>query len=267
MQSKFFSKTISILGTGWLGLPLVEHFVEKGFSVKGSTTSSNRLQELSSVPCEAFVIQIDNLQPNISDFLNTDILIVNIPSKNIDAFANLIQEIAKSKVEKIIFVSSTSVYEDNNRVVRESDGGESTASPLYTIENLFWNCENKKTTIVRFGGLIGYSRNPGKFFSSGRTVPNPDAGVNLIHRDDCIGILSRIIEQEAWGEVFNCCADTHPTKREFYSQAARNIGAPAPHFGDSGSTASLSYKIISNEKVKQYLNYEFIHPDLMRIIF
>ncbi len=121
-----------------------------------------------------------------------------------------------------------------------------------------------KTTIVRFGGLIGYSRNPGKFFSKGGIVHNPDSNVNLIHRDDCIEIISQIVEKEVWGEVFNCCADTHPTKREFYTQAAKSIGFPVPKFEDSGFA---SFKIISNQKVKRILNYEFLHPDLMKIKF
>ena len=86
--------------------------------------------------------------------------------------------------------------------------------------------------------------------------------MNLIHRDDCIGIISQIVEQEVWGEVFNCCADTHPTKREFYTQAAKSIGYPLPKFEDSGS---VSFKIISNQKVKHHLNYKFLHDDLMNI--
>ena len=32
-------KQISILGCGWLGLPLAEQFLERGYIVKGSTTS------------------------------------------------------------------------------------------------------------------------------------------------------------------------------------------------------------------------------------
>jgi NAD dependent epimerase/dehydratase family enzyme len=107
--------------------------------------------------------------------------------------------------------------------------------------------------------LIGYNRNPGEFFTKGKLVHNPDSYVNLIHRDDCIGIISQIVEQEVWGEVFNCCADTHPTKREFYTQAAKSTGVPPPEFVNSDSD---SFKIISNQKVKQVLNYEFLHADL-----
>ncbi len=196
--------------------------------------------------------------------LQANVLIINIPSKNIDGFSNLIEEIDKSEIEKVLFVSSTSVYEDVNKTISESDGEESELSPLLTIENLFRNNGQIKTTIVRFGGLIGYNRNPGMFFSKGRPVHNPDSNVNLIHRDDCIGIISRIVEQEVWGEVFNCCADTHPTKREFYAQAAESIGVSPPEFVNSDDK---SFKIISNQKVKQVLNYEFLHPDLMKIKF
>jgi nucleoside-diphosphate-sugar epimerase len=234
-----------------------------GNSVKVSTTSESRISELRSVKAEPFIVDIERLSSNIHIFLQANVLIVNITSKNIDAFSSLIQEIDKSEIEKVLFVSSTSVYENNNKTISESDGLESKSSPLFRIENLFRKSSKFNTTIIRFGGLIGYSRNPGKFFSNGRLVHNPDAHVNLIHRDDCIGIISKIVKQEVWGEVFNCCADTHPTKRGFYTQAATSIGVPPPAFVNTDAT---SFKIISNEKVKRILNYEFLHPDLMKII-
>lgn len=256
--------TISILGSGWLGLPLARHLIKAGYIVKASTTSENRIANLKSIGADPIIVNIDLLPGNIEKFLQSDIIIINVPSKNIDGFSSLINEIEKSEIEKVLFVSSTSVYEDTNKTISESDGVESILSPLLIIENLFRNSSKFKTTIVRFGGLIGYSRNPGMFFSKRKLVHNPDANVNLIHRDDCIGIISRIIKQEVWGEVFNCCADTHPTKREFYTHAARTIGRSAPEFDNSDNK---SFKIISNQKVKQLLNYQFIHPDLMKIEF
>lgn len=233
-----------------------------GHHVKASTTSESRLSELSSLKVEPFLVDIGKLSSNLRAFLQANVLIINIPSKNVDSFSRLIKEIEESEIENILFVSSTSVYQDKNKTIFESDEEESTTSPLFIIENLFRNSTKFKTTIVRFGGLIGYGRHPGKFFSKGRIVQNPDSHVNLIHRDDCIEIISRIIEKEVWGEVFNCCADTHPTKREFYTQAAKSIGLPAPDFENSGAN---SFKIISNEKVKRILNYEFLHPDLTKI--
>lgn len=256
--------SISILGSGWLGLPLARHLIKAGYIVKASTTSANRIANLKSIGAIPFIINIDVFPGHIEEFLQANILIINIPSKNIDGFSRLIHEIEQSEIKKVLIVSSTSVYEDINKTIVESDGVESKLSPLLTIENMFRYSGKFKTTIVRFGGLIGYSRNPGMFFSNGKLVRNAGSNVNLIHRDDCIGIISSIIEQEVWGEVFNCCADTHPTKSEFYTHAAKAIGRPAPEFDYSDAK---SFKIVSNQKVKQLLNYKFIHSDLMKIEF
>lgn len=235
-----------------------------GHPVKASTTSESRLPELSCIKADPFIIDIGKPSSNFQTFFQADILIVNIPSKNTEHFRDLIQEIEKSEVRKVLFVSSISVYENTNKTITESHDKVSKLNPLSAIEAMFRESNKFQTTIVRFGGLIGYSRNPGKFFRNGRTVRDPDSNVNLIHRDDCIKIISQIVEQDIWDEDFNCCADTHPSKREFYTQATKQLGAPAPEFDESGG---MSFKIISNQKVKRVLNYSFIHPDLMEIKF
>lgn len=257
-------KPIGILGSGWLGLSLARYFISLGHRVKASTRSATRIAELRSVGAEPCIVDIDALTDDIQDFLQATILIVNIPSKNLAGFRKLIEAIERSEIENVLFVSSTSVYENSNKTVTEADVGLFAQNRLLDIETLFSNCAGIKTTIVRFGGLIGYSRQPGRFFGSGKFVRNPESPVNLIHRDDCVGIIGRIIELGAWGEVFNCCADTHPTKREFYTRAAKSIGRMVPEFADSDA---MSFKIVSNQKVKRALNYEFVHPDLMSIEF
>ncbi len=254
-------KTISVLGSGWLGLPLAQNLKESGFSIKASTTSPERLSLLEQVGAEPFLVNIENLSNEVDGFLKSDILIINITSKNIDAFRELIAKIEESSIQKVIFISSTSVYKSCNKTVSESDHNLLTESPLRIIEELFQNSQKFNTTIIRFGGLIGYSRNPGRFFAGGKTLRDPDGRVNLIHRDDCIGIIHKVIEKQAWGETFNGCADTHPTKREFYSKAASAIGLEIKQFGSN----ETPFKIVSNEKVKSLLGYKFIHSNLMKI--
>ncbi|MFT5748934.1 MAG: NAD dependent epimerase/dehydratase family enzyme, partial [Ancylomarina sp.] len=94
---------------------------------------------------------------------------------------------------------------------------------------------------------------------------NADAPVNLIHRDDCIQIINEVINQDVWNEIFNCTADTHPSKKEFYTKAAERIGVPLPIFDEEEGSHS-SFKLITNDKLKRRLNYEFIHPDLMKAL-
>lgn len=213
---------------------------------------------------DPYIIDMGQLLDNTQQFLQSTILIICIPSKNIGNFGSLLAEIKKSTIEKVLLVSSTSIYPNNNLTISESDDMELTYSSLRRIEKLFLTCSKINTTIIRFGGLIGYTRNPAHFFSGGKVVNNPEANVNLIHRDDCIEIISQIIEQEVWGQVFNCCADTHPTRKEFYTYVSNSTGLPLPAFE---STHLKSFKIISNKKVKKILNYEFLHADLMKIRF
>ena len=257
-------KTISILGSGWLGLPLAEHYSDLGYQVKASTKSNSRLQQLASTGAEPYIVDIDSLDSDIATFLQAKLLIINITSKNLDSFALLISKIEESSIEKVLFVSSTSVYDNLNKVICENDGAELVASPLFQIEQLFRHNSHFLTTVVRFSGLIAYGRHPGRFFRQGKVVAQADAPVNLIHRDDCIGIISEVIRQGAWDEVFNGCADTHPSKRKFYSHARKLLNLPAPEFSTEEKKA---FKIISNAKVKQVLNYQFLYPDVMDIRF
>lgn len=254
-------KTISILGSGWLGLPLAKHLVQQGYEVKASTRTAKRFEAIKACAVIPFVVDIENLAGDIEIFLQADILIINITSKNIAAYKTLVSKIETSPVTKIIFVSSTSVYRNTNSMVTESDGAEDRDSPIFQIEYLFSSKQSFQTTIVRFAGLIGYDRHPGRFFGE-RKVPQPDTPVNLIHRDDCINILDNIIQQGIWGEVLNACTNTHPSKREFYSHARQVLGLPAPEFEES---TDARFKIISNEKIRRVLGYRFIHADLLKI--
>jgi len=250
-----------MLGSGWLGLPLAERFVALGYRVKTSTTSASRLPVL---PGDPYLINIGSPSDNIDAFLQSNTLIVNITAKDIDGFRWLVGKIEDSSIETVLFVSSTSVYPLDRAVVSESDGGELKDHPLFIIENLFRQSQKFRSTIVRFGGLIGAGRHPGRFFRGNKVVRNPDAGVNLIHLDDCLNIIDKIVTDQVWDETFNACADTHPSKREFYAQAASLAGVPSPVFGVSDDRC---LKLIDNRKVKRVLNYQLIHPDLMAIRF
>lgn len=249
------------MGCGWLGKHLAKELLAQGFSINGSTTSKNKLVELHSVGIIPYLIKLESLNPSISGFLEAEILIVNIPSKNVDSFRNLIPEIEKSSIKKVLFISSSSVYEPSEQIITEESVVNN--SNLIQIESLFSSNSNFSTSIVRFSGLIGYNRQPGRFFAQGRQIRNPDGPVNMIHRDDCIAIIERIIALDIWNETFNACADLHPSRREFYSKAALEIGLQTPEF-DENSTDG--FKHISNQKLRTRLNYEFKYPDLLEAI-
>jgi nucleoside-diphosphate-sugar epimerase len=269
-------ETISILGCGWLGLPLGLYLVKKGYKVKGSTTAPDKLKLIKEKDIEPYLIV---LNPEIhgehfDEFLNCDALVIDFPPErredivdyHRDQIESLISAIRSGTVKHVIFTSSTSVYPDANGEAFEDPEPKPTKSSgkaLLKAENLLRECHKFETTIIRFGGLIGYDRMPGRFLAGKKNLAGGDAPVNLIHRDDCIQIIYKIIRNNIWGETFNACADCHPTRNQYYTQQAELIGLTPPTFNESDS---CNYKIVSNKKLKKLLNYEFKYPDPAKII-
>ena len=72
-------QSISILGCGWLGLPLAQHLVQLGFSVNGSSTERDKFPFLQQSRIPPFLIeanpQIEG--DDIANFLQSKILFLN----------------------------------------------------------------------------------------------------------------------------------------------------------------------------------------------
>lgn len=264
---------ISILGCGWLGLPLAKALLKKGFLAKGSTTSIEKISVLESAGIAPFIIRLEEekISDSITDFLaDSQILIIDIPpklrgnsSENFVAkIATLIPFVENSTIEKVLFVSSTSVYGEDNELVTEatplnpdSEGGRQ----LAIVESLLQKNSRFETTILRFGGLIGDDRNPVRFLSGRENIENPYAPINLIHQDDCIGIIEKIIELDSWNKTYNAVAPFHPTRKEYYTQKAADLNLALPKFVPSNTMAG---KTILSDTLKNSLQYSFIKPTL-----
>ncbi len=143
-------KTISILGCGWLGLPLASFLISKGYKVKGSTRTQSELEVLRTDGIAAYLVDLDPQVrgPYVDEFFNSDILIINFPPARRDDIVEYHQKQITSlithvdNVEKVLFVSSTSVYPDTNGPVVESDDltpTKSSGRALLRVEKLLKN--------------------------------------------------------------------------------------------------------------------------------
>jgi nucleoside-diphosphate-sugar epimerase len=269
---------ISILGCGWLGLPLAKALLENRFSVKGSTTSQEKLSVLENSGIQPYLIALSEDKPtgNLSIFLeNSKILIIDIPPKLrgsekenfVSKIKKVISFIEKSTVENVLFISSTSVYGEDNLVVTEEtklNPDTESGKQLVQAEQILLNNSNFKTTILRFGGLIGEDRHPVKFLAGKTNLENPNAPINLIHQEDCIGIILEILRQAQndnleWNETFNAVAPFHPSRQEYYTQKALEFNLALPEFNLESPTFG---KTISSDKVETILGYTFKKPNL-----
>lgn len=273
-------KQISILGCGWLGLPLAKAILKEGFSVKGSTTSVEKLKTLKNIGIQSFQFALEtNAAPDVlADFLEgSQTLIIAIPpklrEKNKDysdaennsfvkKIENILPLIEKSTVEKVLFISSTAVYGEANTVVDENTIAipvTESGKQLLEIEQLLLANTNFKTTILRFGGLIGEDRNPARFLAGKENVPNPEAPINLIHLEDCIGIIQKIISTDSWNLILNAVTPFHPTRKEYYTQKAISENLIPPTFNHEIPSIG---KTILSDKLIETLDYKFTQLDL-----
>lgn len=238
------SKNISIIGCGWLGLPLAISFVKDGYHVHGSTTSEEKLSQLKKERIIPFYISLSEskIEGNISDFLrDVDTLIVNVPPKlrsrssenYIKKMQLLHQEVTRSMIQKVIFISSTSIYgEVDGEVTEDTIPQPSTESgkQLLASEAIFMNDSDLQTTIIRFGGLIGPNRHPITMLSGRQNLSNGNAPINLIHLDDCIRIIKSVISNSWWNEIINGVYPEHPNKQKYYSLEAKKQGLQLPDY-------------------------------------
>ena len=269
-------RTISIIGCGWLGLPLAERLIEEGYTVRGSTTSDEKLPLLRRIGIDAYRLQL-NPKPvgDLAALLQADTLLINVPPKagkmGDDFHPEQIRYVAESvrqlPVTHVIYVSSTSVYPELSRVVVEADvtSPEQAAAPaLLRAEEFVQRLEPERTvTILRCGGLMGYDRIPGKYVA-GRTVDSGAVPVNYLHRDDAVGILLNLVEQGRTG-IFNAVAPEHPTREAIYRKSCADFGYELPSFIQPAE--SVPYKIVSPDKLILATQYRFQYPDPLAFLY
>lgn len=264
-------KSISILGCGWLGLPLATRLVEAGWTVRGSTTSLEKLKTLENAGITPFRVVLDGQDSLLPlAFFDAEVLFLNVPPQrrapNVqarvqDQIQRVMQAAARGGVTWIVFASSTSVYANLNREVTEADAR--TGTPERTSGLALRAAEDTleqapfDVTILRYAGLYGPERFPGRFMAGKTGVDGADAPVNLVHLDDAVGVAEAVLAQNVRNEVFNVCADTHPTRQRLYTQAAESLGLEPPQFSDEPKP----FKIVGNAHLKARLGYVFQHPD------
>jgi nucleoside-diphosphate-sugar epimerase len=270
-------KTISILGCGWYGLALAKSLVSDGYSVKGSTTTEAKLSILEQEGVKPFLIDFDlQKNQNESSFFESEILIISLPPKRHsgehkeypEKIRRIVEAGQSGKVQKILMISSTSVYGEVNRKTEEGEipvPDTESGIAIFEAEQIVQNAQNISSTILRFGGLIGPGRNLAKFFAGKKDIANGLAPVNLLHLEDCIKLTQQIIATDAFGYVFNACSPDHPTRMDMYTMVSEISGLEKPHFLQE----LTNWKLIDGNEVSKKLNYkylvnnwsEFLSPD------
>ncbi|MGA0560426.1 SDR family oxidoreductase [Larkinella sp. VNQ87] len=271
-------ETVSILGCGWLGYPLAEQLLTDGYTVKGSTTSPEKLPVFWKRGIKPYELRF-NPEPEgdeLADFLTTDALIVDIPPKagkqgdafhpeQIRALSEALRKTGRA-IPYLVYVSSTSVYPDLNRVLAEEDvvtPDQSAAPAFVEAEQMILGLGN--ATVLRFGGLLGYNRIPGRYVAGKQGLTTGAVPVNYIHRDDAVRVIQTLLKNPQPGQTFNVVSPEHPTREAIYRKNCDDFGYETPTFAESPEPAA--FKIISPEKLIATLGFSFQYSDPLEFYY
>lgn len=268
---------IAIIGCGWLGLPLGKKLSAGGAQVTGSTTRGEKIPQLQAAGISPFLFNTSESASytRLKAVRDCGTLFLNIPPRRNSGdvenrypgeIQKILDYLQESAIQHLVFASSTSVYASSETPISEDDD----RTPAGASGRALRECEEMllasqfPSTILRFAGLVGGDRHPGRFLARKEYMDNFDHPINIVHLDDCLAVSQLVIERRPIGEIFNVVCDEHPTRGKFYQAQAAKLGLEAP---PNGTTNEGEYKVVSNGKLKATLGYEFQHPDPMKMMF
>lgn len=240
---------IAIIGIGWFGLPLAQRLKDRHEVIGTTRTLEHKT--------EAFKLIALNYPATPSvELLDQDVVVLNIPP--FEQQLTWFQQWDWSKTKHVIFISSTSAYGAHQLQVNEETLPEpDTASGKWLVEQENWFLKNVSSTVVRFGGLIGGTRHPGKHLSGKKNLAGANHPVNLLEREDALNFIEQIIETKPEHHLFNLIHPDHPTRAEFYGSYCLREGLALPEFKPDTSTG----KQINSVRTPEFFEFRFKRLD------
>jgi nucleoside-diphosphate-sugar epimerase len=237
-------KHITIIGAGWLGLPLTHHLSDS-CRVFASKTTPAGADALKLEGIRSFCFHFEHSESPLSDKLiaqQAEVVIGCFPpgfrQNKQDEYAHywscLVEQCKIAQVKKLVMISTTGVYPNHPGVMTEQDASltlaqdnadfSTSARVLLTAEQHVID-SGLDYAILRFSGLIGPKRHPARFVPKLKQVSSR-APANILHLDDAIGSVRYILEQELSG-IFNVTTPETVSKAEFYQAALDTVSSEA----------------------------------------
>ena len=239
-----------------------------------ATTSEEKASRLRTQGWDTYLLELhpNHISGDAEGFFTANQLILTVPPGGrrdpevVNTYPAKIRQALQAAqaggIQQVLFTSSTGIYgEQQGEVTEDSPLQPATASgkALVEVERLLKTSYADQVTILRLAGLVGGNRQPGRWFAGKEEVPGGEQLVNLVHREDVLAAIERVVVHAHWGNTLNICADQHPTKANFYPIASKAIGLTAPTFVTD--LKQPRGKIIDNGLGKTVLAFAYQYPD------
>ncbi len=193
-----------------------------------------------------------------------DFILKNIPKLNLKSFS------------RIIYISSTSVYQsgDVNELTNPEPATKLGIRRL-SIEKQ-WQEINKKTVIIRSGGIYSKSNNIITKFLKGdhKIIFKKNHFTNRIHIEDLVGIILKIIKAKNINGIINATDSFFVNTFELINKLSKEFSLPKPkkiNYDDKSINQNIrSFYQISKKvysiRLSNDLGYKFIYPRIDKFL-
>jgi len=276
---------VLIAGCGYVGLPLASLLVQEGHEVFGMRRTAGENERLSNEGVTPLNLDITKPADLERLPLPFDWVINTVSSSKggpddyravyLQGTANLLKVFQGNPPRKFIYTSSTSVYgQIDGSPVKETSPtlpASETSRILLETEELLLKAHramNFPAIILRVAGIYGPDRSHFLLqFLNGeaRITQKGDHMINMIHRDDLVGIILAALHSGHPGEIYNVVDDEPIAQIHFFRWLSETLGKPMPPHAteeeNSQRKRGLTNKRVQNRRVKMELGYQFKHPN------
>lgn len=260
VKRNMINHRIAIFGLGWLGKPLAFHLKTLGFDVYAASRNKEKIAEIAASGITGFEVEYDSNLTKTKICLNPttinsiDFIVICLPPSKFKRYDEFVVSIAQqfSNKTKVIFTSSTGVYEDINTEIDE-ESRKIDNHPVNEAEKKLRNLLANRLTVLRLAGLIGGNRHPVKYFIQRNMIPNSSAPVNLVCLKDVIRAIEWILNKQIYGYDFNIVNPYHPTKKDYYLCAAKTL------YGKIiSSDVGKGGKLVNGKKFQELTGFNYL---------
>jgi len=276
---------VLIVGCGYVGLPLGIELVRQGHEVFGLRRTADSSADLTAAGLKPLVADITRPKtlaalPGPFDWVVNTVASTRGGGPDdyrqvyLQGTRNLIDWLASAPPKKFVYTSSTGVYgQDDGSLVKETSPTEpaaETARVLVETEQLLLSSARERrfpAIILRVAGIYGPGRGHlfQQYLKSEAVIPGKgERLLNMIHRDDLVGIIASALRAGRAGEIYNAVDDEPVAQIHFMRWLSETLGKWMPPFGPAEDEAArkrgLTNKKVSNRKLKMEIGYQFQYP-------
>ncbi|MDF2152464.1 NAD-dependent epimerase/dehydratase family protein [Vibrio sp. CAU 1672] len=263
---------ILIIGAGWLGLPLAQALSIEGHTVTVTRTSQSRLDDIQIPLINKALLDLSTAQAEqelaqlLDDYAITHVIGSFPPGfrkgygqEYAEQWNKLVRAAKYRPIDKLVMISSTTVYPNLPGEMREQDAAlaQAQGNPHFSDNaRIMLQAEQYVIdsgidyAILRCSGLFGPDRHPSRFATRLSQVSRK-APANMLHQDDAVA-ASIFALQHLHNQVVNVTTPNTVSKAEFYQAAIlqAQLETPLPPVTDTADKRIVADKLIA-------LGYDF----------